>query len=186
MESCCFDMAVDPKAVDSAQRAKPGLTRQSLHYELPRFVRTRNGGVILPQTDLDAFVRNELDVSRLGEIENCLWLAGRLQNIRPLHRQQLLGRKILVSEQADLHLLWQDDKIFVKPLPAWLLDHDFFQNHVRASPALPAAVGFVSSYILLVSYEIDFILAKELHLLPSELEWKDGLILYKTCLHASC
>jgi len=166
-------MAVDPKAVDSAQRAKPGLTRLSLHYyELPR---TRNGGVILPQTDLDAFVKNELDVSRLDEIENCLWLAGRLQNIRPLHRQQLLGRKILVSEQADLHLLWQDDKIFIKPLPAWLLDRDFFQNHVRASPALPAAVGFVRSYILLVSYEIDFILAKELHLLPSELDWKGWL-----------
>lgn len=60
-------------------------------------------------------------------------------------------------------------------MPAWLLDHDFFQNHDRASPALLAAVGFVSSYILLVSYEINFILAKELHLLPSELEWKGWL-----------
>jgi hypothetical protein len=59
-----------------------------------------------------------LTVSRLNEIENRLWLAGRLQNIRPLHCQQLLGRKILMAEQADLHLLWQDDKIFIKPLLA--------------------------------------------------------------------
>lgn len=65
-------------------------------------------------------------------------------------------------------------RFFTKLLPAWLLDHNFFQNHVRVSPALPAAVGFASSYILLVSYEIGFIPAKELHLL------------YKTCLHASC
>jgi hypothetical protein len=146
-----------------------------LRYELPRFVRTWNGNTILPQTDLKAFVKSELDVSRLDAIEDRLWLAGRLQNIRPLHRQQLLGRKILVSEQADLHLLWQDDKIFIKPLPAWLLDHDLFKSHVHTSPTLPAAIGFLSSYILLVSYEIDFILAQELHLLPSGLDWKGWL-----------
>jgi hypothetical protein len=170
------------KAAEPASRIHPVATRPSLRYELPRFVRSRNGSFILPQTDLDAFVKSELDVSRLDEIKNRLWLAGRLQNIRPLHRQQLLGRKILVSEQADLHLLWQDDKIFIKPLPAWLLDYDFFQNHVRASPALPEAMGFLSSYILLVSYEIDFILAQELHLLPSTLDWKGWLYIVQDLL----
>ena len=66
-------------------------------------------------------------------------------------------------------------KIFIKPLPEWLLDHEFFQNHVRTSPTFPAAMGFLHSYILLVSYEIDFIQAKELYLLPSELDWKGWL-----------
>jgi len=168
-------MAGYPKAVDPAQGVKSVVTRPSLHYELPRFVRTRNGSVILPQTDLDNFVSNELDVSRLDEIQDRLWLAGRLQNIRPLHRQQLLGRKVLVSEQADLHLLWIDDKILIKPLPAWLLDHGFFQKYVRTSPVLPAAIGFLNSYIRLVSYETDFTIAQELHLLPSELDWKGWL-----------
>jgi hypothetical protein len=170
-------MATDSlqKAADPLPQTKSVVARPSFRYELPRLIRTRNGSVILPRTDLDAFVRNELDVSRLDKIEDRLWLAGRLENIRPLHRQQLLGRKILVSEQADLHLLWKDDKIFIKPLPAWLLDYSFFQKHVRTSPAFPAAMGFLCSYILLISYEIDFILAQELHLLPSELDWKGWL-----------
>jgi hypothetical protein len=30
-------------------------------------------------------------------------------------------------------------RFFIKLLAAWLLDHNFFQNHVRVSPALPAA-----------------------------------------------
>lgn len=36
-------------------------------------------------------------------------------------------------------------------------------------------MGFLSSYILLVSYETDFIIAQELHLLPSGLDWKGWL-----------
>ena len=164
-----------PKAVDAAPRRESVVIRPSLRYELPRLVRTRNGSIILPRDQLGAFVNNEFDVSRLDRIEGRLWLAGRLQNIRPLHRQQLLGRRILVTEQADLHLLWQDDKIFIKPLPAWLLDNNFFQTHIRPSPALPAALGFLRSYILLISYKSDFILARDSNLLPSDLDWKGWL-----------
>lgn len=158
------------------------VTRPNLRYELPWAVRTRTGKVILPRNDLDAFVTNELDVSRLEEIKDRLWLAGRLHNIRPLHRQQLVGRKILVTEQADLHLLWQDDKIFIKPLPAWLLDRDFFQKHDPAGSMLPAALGFLNSYILLISYEIDFILAQKLHLLPPAVDWKSWLDIVQNLL----
>ena len=170
-------MGIDPlpKAVKPPSRGESVAIRPSLVYELPRLVRARNGRIILPRDDLSAFVNNELDVSRLDMIEDRLWLAGRLQNIRPLHRQQLLGRKILVTEQADLHLLWQDDKIFIKPLPPWLLDHSFFQNHIRTSPALSAALGFLKSYILLISYESDFVLARSTNLLPCDLDWKGWL-----------
>ena len=164
-----------PKAVEPTSRRESVVIRPSLVYQLPRLVRTRTGNVILPRDDLDAFVNNELDVSRLDRIEDRLWLAGRLQNIRPLHRQRLIGRKIVVTEQADLHLLWQDDQIFIKPLPAWLLDHNIFQNHIRPSPILPAALGFLKSYILLISYESDFILARDAHLLPSNLDWEGWL-----------
>jgi hypothetical protein len=170
-------MAKDPLPEEVAATTKKNsvVTRPSLRYELPWAVRTQTGKVIFPRDDLDAFVKNELDVSRLEKIKDRLWLAGRLHNIRPLHRQQLLGRKILVTEQADLHLLWQDDKIFIKPLPTWLLDRDFFQKHDSAGSMLPAALGFLNSYVLLISYEIDFILAQELHLLPPAVDWKGWL-----------
>ena len=170
-------MAVDPlpKEAKPASRTRSLGPGSNICSKLPRVIRTRDGTIIRPQIELDAFVRSELDVSRLDKIEDRLWLAGRLQNIRPLHRQQVLGRTVIVTQQTDLHLLWQDDKIFIKPLPEWLLDHEFFQKHVRTSPALPAAMGFLHSYILLVSYEIDFIQAKELYLLPSELDWKGWL-----------
>jgi hypothetical protein len=164
-----------PEEVGATTKNSSVVTRPSLRYELPQAIRTRTSKVIYPRYDLDAFVKNELDVSRLEEIKDRLWLAGRLRNIRPLHRQQLLGRKILVTEQADLHLLWQDDKIFIKPLPTWLLDRDFLRKHDPAGSMLPAALGFLNSYVLLISYEIDFILAQELHLLPPAVDWKGWL-----------
>jgi hypothetical protein len=170
-------MAKDPLPEEAGAITKKNsvVTRPSLRYELPWAVRTRTSKIIHPRDDPDAFVKNELDVSRLDDIEDRLWLAGRLHNIRPLHRQQLLGRKILVTEQADLHLLWQDDKIFIKPLPTWLLDRDFFRKHDPAGSMRPAALGFLNSYVSLISYEIDFILAQELHLLPPAIDWKGWL-----------
>jgi hypothetical protein len=70
----------------------------------------------------------ELDVSRLNEIHDWLYWAGRYDNIRPLHRQKLLEREIVITEKTDLHLIWYDNRIFVKPLPAFLLNFGFFEK----------------------------------------------------------
>ena len=72
----------------------------------------------------------ELKTPRLNKVHHHLWLAGRPTAARPLHRQKLLGRSILVTESPDEHLVWFEDCIFIKPLPGFLLDWDSWNNHL--------------------------------------------------------
>ena len=142
---------------------------------LPTLVRSRDGSFLYPHKDTASFVRSELDVSRLDEmIDRGLWLAGRVGNIRPLHRQRILGRRIIVTEQMDLHLLWRNGVIFLKPLPDWILDDDFVRKHIALDKGtLEAANGFLLSYSRLINYKSDFQIAKDEHLLPESLQWAD-------------
>ncbi|OQV02051.1 hypothetical protein CLAIMM_07306 [Cladophialophora immunda] len=145
------------------------------HVDLPTLFYTRHNTDFQPLKDISLFVASELDVSRLDAmVDRGLPLAGRLGNIRPLHRQRVLGRRIVVTEQLDLHLLWKDDTIFIKPLPGWLLDGDFVKSHIsQHRQAESAANGFLASYVRLINYKSDFYMAKEEHLLPEGMEWKD-------------
>jgi hypothetical protein len=71
----------------------------------------------------------ELDVSRLNEIHEYLWLAARRTAPRPLHRQIMLGREVIITEQADLHLLWREHWLYLKPLPDFLTDRAVWKDH---------------------------------------------------------
>ena len=48
-------------------------------------------------------------------------------NINALHRQRVKGRHIIITEEVRLHLVWIHDRIFVKPLPKYLLSHVFWE-----------------------------------------------------------
>ena len=52
-----------------------------------------------------SFITLDMDVSRLNHIHPYLWLVGRPTHARPLHRQKMLERQIIVTEQADLHMV---------------------------------------------------------------------------------
>jgi hypothetical protein len=81
-------------------------------------------------------------------------------------------RKIVITEQVDLHLVWHESFMYVKPLPTYLLSRQFWEGRLRNNEDLyKCAWGFVTSYAWLVCYESDFQIAKDLHLLPSELIW---------------
>ena len=67
------------------------------------------------------FIRHDLDFTRINDIHEHLHWAGQRKCARPLHFQLLLGRSIWVTERADLHLVWNDEKLFLKPLPEYLL-----------------------------------------------------------------
>lgn len=55
-------------------------------------------------------------------------------NINALHRQIFKGRKIVVTEDPQLHLIWLQDRIHIKPLPKCLLSHAFW-NDVLLNPS---------------------------------------------------
>lgn len=129
--------------------------------------------------DIDAnfvssYLRRTLNVDTLNALHRHLWWAGRPGNIRPLHQQAALNRNIVASERSFLHLLWYQDKIYIKPLPAYLLSATFFAEYIDNSPdpeLRRLALGFLRSYAYLIQYPIDLKLAKEKFLVPEDLEW---------------
>ena len=60
----------------------------------------------------------------------------------------------------------------MKPLPKFLLNHNFFKDNLCSSVDLHAnACGLLHSYTNLVQHRSDFKIAVELGLLPEEIEW---------------
>jgi hypothetical protein len=102
---------------------------------------------------------------------------------RPLHRQRLIGREIVLTEDPDEHLIWHRSRIFIKPLNAWLLDWWFWEEHICKDINLyRAACGFLVSYTWLVGRKSDFAVAKSLGLLPDQLEWTSWVAFQKEFL----
>jgi hypothetical protein len=111
-----------------------------------------------------------------------LWLLSTQSssNVSPLHHQAVKGRKIIITEDPRLHLVWIYDRIFLKPVPAYLLSYNFWTQYLlnTASP-LPeptrtelckSALGFLRTYKYLIKHRSDHRIAidKELELLPAK------------------
>jgi len=125
-----------------------------------------------PSDGIEQYVAWELDVSRLNKIHDYLWLAGRPMSARPLHRQIMLDRQIILTEQADLHLVWQESRLFLKPLPEFLMDHSVWQNYICRNRRLyECASGFLLSYVWLICHRSDLAIANEKGLLRPKIEW---------------
>ncbi|KAF6803003.1 hypothetical protein CMUS01_15207 [Colletotrichum musicola] len=128
-------------------------------------------------TDIRRWVSEEVNVDRLDDIHKWLWVVGRPMPPRPLHHQRLLNRAIVVTERPDMHLVWTSGRIFLKPLPRFLLETKFWEEHLCCHDVLHAdtvrrrALGFLFSYAALVMHESDFHIARETHLIPEELQW---------------
>jgi hypothetical protein len=123
----------------------------------------------------------------LGDLERIaprLWImtTPSSSNINPLHRQRVKGREIIVTEEARLHLVWIHDRIFIKPIPRYLLSYDFWEAYLDRRPASPsdeqsslreAAAGFLRTYRYLIRHESDFHIAQQdgLRLIPKDVDW---------------
>ncbi|KAI1638618.1 hypothetical protein F4809DRAFT_649096 [Biscogniauxia mediterranea] len=159
-------------AVLGTRRDSSDENEDSQHTSLlPASHRTKGDHIIVPQFDSD-FLREELSVKRLNAIQDWLWVCGRPMPPRPLHHQVLISRNIAITENPDLHLVWSGNRIFLKPLPAWLLAPGVWDAHIAADAEMAAcARGFLFSYAALVAYESDFRLAMESGLLPRSVTW---------------
>ena len=126
--------------------------------------------------DIDVFLGHDLKVERLNQFHKWLPIAGLPKPARPLHYQVMMGRQIIITEQVDLHLIWGDSGIFIKPLPRYLLDSRFWKAKICSDKELyRCAFGLLQSYLWLIQYESDFKLAtdesKGPTILPSTLKW---------------
>jgi hypothetical protein len=118
------------------------------------------------------YMTHDLDITRLNKIHKHLWLAGLPQISRALHNQVMVGRQIVITERADLHLVWRDNTIYLKPLPDYLLSHSLWTQILCTEEALfESAKGFLFSYSWLVCSKSDLRIAHEHGLVSDEIDW---------------
>ena len=123
------------------------------------------------------FLIKELSTERLKRLYRILFLVSNRNNISPLHHQLIKRRTIYITERPDLHLVWHCTRIFIKPVPKYLLSYEFRTTTVykaldgNGNRLSLDAVGFLRSYSQLIVHESDFMLAKELKLLPGDVTW---------------
>ncbi|KAK8017829.1 hypothetical protein PG993_014155 [Apiospora rasikravindrae] len=173
---------------------------------LPASCRTKQDHLVSPQIDdAGSFFACELRVNRLDGVRDWLWVCGRPMPPRPLHHQVLIGRDVTITENPELHLVWHKGRIFLKPLPSWLLDPDVWARHLlptSSSPPPPSssqysnnnkdgelaacARGFLFSYTALIAYESDFHIAKENRLIPESVSWDAWRTLTREYLQGHC
>ncbi|KAM0798677.1 hypothetical protein BDR22DRAFT_881600 [Usnea florida] len=159
--------------------------KQSL---LPASYRTGEDGsdVVAASLDDTACIKKELNLERLHSIMKWMWVVGRPMPPRALHYQLLLSRDIFLTERMDMHLVWTTDRIFLKPIPRFLLEPKIWRakSHSKSvnkcnGGLRVCALGFLFSYAALIAHESDFHIAKEKHLLPEQVTWSAWVALVK-------
>ncbi|KAK4077395.1 uncharacterized protein Triagg1_3727 [Trichoderma aggressivum f. europaeum] len=184
------------------------LTESELRSMLAVSFRNGAAWIGIPHGRVQHFLKDDLNIERLAEVSPYFSILGKAKPPQALHHQEALGLEILVTERMDTHLLWAKGKIFIKPLPKYLIDPQFWSEHlecpegcsyspefkmVRAaglvrrqtklstrtpcehSKLWKCAMGFLYSYIVLITHESDFRIAKAKNLLPDDMDfagWK--------------
>ena len=133
---------------------------------------------------LRAFLEDDLCSHDLETMAPRLWImtTPSSENINALHRQRVKGREIIVTEEPRLHLVWIHNRIFIKPLPRYLLSHAFWEGYLDErsnklgkgrGDICRAAAGFLRTYRHLIRHETDFNIAQQEHLnlVPKDVDW---------------
>ncbi|GIZ38927.1 hypothetical protein CKM354_000232500 [Cercospora kikuchii] len=143
--------------------------------DLPASFRFEDHSLASPCDHLERFLTSDLSVGRIEKVASHLWMVGRPHPPRALNLQAVLKREIVPCSDASLHLVWAPGKIFVKPLPRYFLSPAFYERYLQGDDANGPALGFLFTYVSLVPTELDFELAQERHLFPSDssLTWED-------------
>ncbi|KID77541.1 uncharacterized protein G6M90_00g096270 [Metarhizium brunneum] len=115
----------------------------------------------------------------LDRVADKLWWMSKQdsRNISPLHRQLVKRRRIVITEDPKLHLVWINDRIFIKPLPRYLTSHAFWTDYLADKDVQRirrAALGYLRTYSHLVRHESDFRIAQDaaLCLVSRDVTWE--------------
>lgn len=133
---------------------------------------------------VDKLLASELYAQDLETMARRLWIMTTFSsaNINSLHRQRVKGREILITEDPRLHLVWDHNRIFIKPIPRCLLSHEFWRIYLHKSSdrlgdsrerLQRVALGFLRTYRYLIQYESDLRIAQQanLCLVPQGVDW---------------
>ncbi|KAK3371803.1 hypothetical protein B0T24DRAFT_630439 [Lasiosphaeria ovina] len=167
--------------LDDDDQSKPANRVASRHLPGDPRVLCKDGPGVLE------FLEKEYCSADMDRVASKLWWMSKQDsaNISPLHRQFVKRRNIVVTEDPKLHLVWIQDRIFVKPLPRYLTSYAFWRDHLgkagsssvqtrSRSRIRKAALGYLRTYFHLVRSESDFRIAQDpaLCLITAGVTWE--------------
>ncbi|KAL8657524.1 MAG: hypothetical protein Q9226_001838 [Calogaya cf. arnoldii] len=137
----------------------------------------------LHSAGLKDFLVEDICPAKLNQLAPHLWMcsAPSHTNIPPLHSHAVHNRTIVLTEDPGLHLVWETGRIFIKPLPTYLLSHTFWVDYLLnggsaqdKKPVAQAALGLLRSYFYCIRHESDLRIAQQPHLnlVPLGITWK--------------
>lgn len=143
------------------------------------------GEPAMPLAETDEFLQRELATPILDELYNVLHIFARKlsSNIDALHVQNFKGRRIVLVENPRFHLVREEKSVFIKPIPIFLLNYDFWTQFLASdfhtsrvllseSDSYRAmALGFLRSYSHLIQHQSDLRIAKEHGLISEDITW---------------
>lgn len=172
-ERAALQMVIKP-AMSSFLRENRGMLQRAnnevIHTSLP------------DKSSITRFLAQDLDVHRLDILKSTLRWAAESESTTPALHLQLgeLGPKVIATERADLHMLWEGLVLYLKPLPDYLLSAEYWSSHLISGKyqTWRNAMGLLASYIDLIQSSIDFDLAIDTsyhpRLLPKSVIWKEA------------
>jgi hypothetical protein len=82
----------------------------------------------------------------------------------------MIGRQLVITERAHLHLVWYDNTVFLKPLPEYLTSYEVWEDFFCVNDVLfQDAKGFLLSYMWLICRKSDIKIAHDQGLLSTEI-----------------
>lgn len=145
----------------------------SASEDIPSDFDNFNGIYLRPDDELPKFLTLHLTTPRLNSIYQHLWLVGYPKPVRPLYMQKIMRREIIVTEDPEEHLLYENPVIFIKRMPSYLSSHEFWEQNICGDESLyQSAVGMLLSYTWLIRYKSDFHIARKHYLIPEGFGWK--------------
>lgn len=184
---------VPPFSADASPLPVPNLASQQLLSQdgfpyqdyLPATYCSAQTGSFLSVNpgNIPMVLRQDMLVPKLNMVHDYLWWCKKPREISPLHEQAMDHHEIVVTEQVDLHLVCPTRRIFVKPLPPYLLCHEFWTAYICADAELhECCVGFLLSYALRIRHKSDLALAAKHHLISEEITWKTWTVFVDSLL----
>ncbi|KAH6607301.1 hypothetical protein Trco_003614 [Trichoderma cornu-damae] len=119
------------------------LTMEELRRLLPASFRHGQAWIGSPDKRVHRFLMDDLEMDRLTEVLSYFFMLGKASPPRPLHYQLALGLDIFVTERMDTHLLWAKGKIFIKPLPRYMLEPQFWAEYLDCPEDCPNHLDFM-------------------------------------------
>lgn len=123
------------------------------------------------------YVRQHIVPENANSLYDRLWLAGRTCNLtRTLTEFRARGNNFVVTNDINMHLVWDHPMMHIKPLPSWCTNYSIvsaIQTYGPYTDGISENInGFLFSYSRLVKTRHDFEIAKESSLItPADLSW---------------